>query len=71
MKAALKSVTDDGISISKAARTYNIPESTLFDHKTGNVATGKGSGRPTILTEEKEKDLCSFLIESSQNGYLR
>ncbi len=71
MKRALESVLYCGMTVSKAARTYGIPKSTLHDHSIGNVLPGVKSGHPTVLTGEEEEDLVSFLIECAQIGYPR
>ena len=47
MKSALESVLYNGMSLSKVARTYNTPKSTLYDHRVGNVLSGVQSGHPT------------------------
>ncbi len=41
----------------------------MFDHKVGKVLPGTKSGAPTILTEEEEEDLVSYIIECFEIGY--
>ena len=56
MKAAVSEVWEEKLSISAAARRFNIPCTTLEDH----VHQRKmkiGAGRPTILTPAEEKEL--------------
>ena len=53
------------MTLGKAARTYNIPKSTLFDHKIGNVQPGVRSGHPTVLT------IVYFIIECAEIRYPR
>ena len=71
MKTALESVLHCGMNISMAARTYNIPKSTLYDHKVGNVLPGTKSGHPTVLNKEEEEELVSSLIECAEIGFPR
>ena len=71
MKTALESVLHCGMNISMAARTYNIPKSTLYDHEVGNVLPGTKSGHPTVLNKEEEEELVSFLIECAEIGFPR
>ena len=60
MKLAVEAVMFGHISLSRAAETYNIPKSTLYDHKKGKTFLGMRSGHPTLLSEEEE-DLVSLL----------
>ena len=69
MKLAVEAVVFGHMSLSRAAETYNIPKSTLYDHKKGKSFPGVKSGHPTLLSEEEEEDLVSFLIECSEIGY--
>ena len=69
MKLAVEAVVFGYMSLSRAAETYNIPKSTLYDHKKGKSFPGVKSGHPTLLSEEEEEDLVSFLIECSEIGY--
>ena len=68
MRTALEAISS-GMTLSKAAQMYGIPKSTLFDHKIGRVLPGAKSGHPTILTEEEEEELVSFVIECCEIGY--
>ncbi len=70
MRTALEAIFS-GMTLSKAAQMYGIPKSTLFDHKIGRVLPGAKSGHPTILTEEEEEELVSFVIECCEIGYLK
>lgn len=69
MKCALDAVLYEGMSVSKAAQAYGIPKSTLYDHRIGKTLPGVKSGPPTLLTEEEETELVSFLVESADIGY--
>ncbi len=52
----------NGKSVTSAATT-------LYDHKIGRTLPRSRSGPPTLLSEEEETDLVSFLIESADIGY--
>ena len=51
MKTALESVLHGNMTLGKAARTYNIPKSTLFDHKkwSSHRTYRRGRGRLSIF----------------------
>ena len=69
MKCALNAILYEGMSVSKAAQAYGIPKSTLYDHRIGKTLPGVKSGPPTLLTQEEEAELVSFLVESADIGY--
>ena len=53
IESALKDITGKHISISQAAKDYNIPRKTLADRKNKRWNSDK-VGHPTILTPEEE-----------------
>ena len=57
MKAAMKAVIDDGMSIRDAAEQYGVPTSTLGDRISGRVLPGATSGPRTFLTSDEEEDV--------------
>ena len=59
MKAAMKAVIDDGMSIRDAAEQYGVPRSTLGDRISGRVLPGATSGPRTFLTSDEEEDCLS------------
>ena len=61
LRKAYLAVTNDKVSIRRAAEMYNIPKSTLQDRLTGHVAFGSRSGPDCYLTDEEEKELVSFI----------
>lgn len=56
LKAAVEKVWQKQLTISAAAKQYNIPRTTLADH-VHRRRTKVGAGRPTILTPGEEKEL--------------
>jgi hypothetical protein len=48
---------------------YNIPLETLRRRINGTVAVGCRPGPKTVLTEEEETRLATYLIEMSDMGY--
>ena len=67
LELACKSVRD-GMSLRQAEEEYKIPKSTIQDHISGKVALGSSS-RQRYLTDQEEKELVKFLIESAKVGY--
>ncbi|XP_065891048.1 uncharacterized protein [Dysidea avara] len=59
-----------GQSIRRAAVTYNIPKSTLYDRMTGRV-TGNKPGPLPFLSAEEEDEMVSFLEGCASMGYAR
>ena len=61
----------DGVqSIRRAAMTYNIPKSMLYDRITGRV-TGNKPGLPPSLSAKEEDEMVSFLEGCASMGYAR
>ena len=54
---ALNAVRKNGLSISKAARTYGVPKTTLWDKFTGRTPIIRKMGRMTVLSTEEEEKL--------------
>lgn len=49
MTYTIQAVVDDGMSIRRAALSYNVPRSTLGDLISGHVLLGSTSGPPKLL----------------------
>ena len=71
LRKAYLAVTNDKVSVRRAAEMYNIPKSTLQDRLTGRVAFGSRSGPDCYLTDEEEKELVSFIEGCSMIGFAR
>ncbi len=50
VKAAMKAVTSENMSVSAASRKFKVPRKSLDDRISGNVAQGKKPGLTTVLT---------------------
>ena len=69
MIKAMEAVTSGKMGANKAARTFNVPTSTLKDRIYGRVKHGTNPGPVPYLTAEEERELYDFLIQSSLMGY--
>ena len=69
MQAAMKAVSDDGMSINKAAVLHGVPKTTLKDRLSGRVVHGTNPGPAKYLDEEEEHALADHLIVSAKAGY--
>ena len=68
MQAAMKAVSDDGMSINKAAVLHGVPKTTLKDRLSGRVVHGTNLGPAKYLDEEEEHALADHLIVSAKAG---
>lgn len=57
--------------VHRAARQYNVPESTLRDRTRGNVTVDSVPGNSTLLTASEEKELVNHItyMASIGDGY--
>ena len=69
MQAAMKAVSDDGMSINKAAVLHGVPKTTLKDRLSGRVVHGTNPGPAKYLDEEEKHALADHLIVSAKAGY--
>ncbi len=69
LDAAVCAVQRDGVSIRRAAITYGLPKSTLYDHVSGKVSRLAKPGPKPYLSEEEEEGLVNFLVKCAQIGY--
>ena len=68
MVSAIEAVSQ-GTAVSTAAKAFNVPLKTLDDHIKGRVKHGMKLGPDTVLTEEEEAALMSYLVYMAQRGY--
>ena len=68
---AVDAVRCQGLTVRRAAESYDVPKSTLHDRLSGRVLAGGCSGPPKYLTDEEEEQLEDFLIGSASVGYAR
>ncbi len=69
MKAAMKAVTSENMSVSAASRKFKVPRKSLDDRIRGNVAHGKKPGRTTVLTPTEEDSLIQYLLYMGERGF--
>ena len=65
-----KVVLDHGMSLRWAAEEFQIPKSTIQDHVSGKVVLGSLC-QQWYLSDQEEKELVKFLVESAKVGYPR
>jgi hypothetical protein len=58
-----------GMSVYKAAREYNVPESTLRDRTWGNICLDAKIGFKTIFTTDEEQQLVDHISFMASIGY--
>ena len=68
MAAALKSV-EEGNSVTRAARSFGVPRSTLHDRVSGRVVHGVKPGPKPYLDDKEEKELSTYLKHCAKVGY--
>ena len=68
MKEAVAFV-QDGNSLRRAARLYNVPVETLRRRVNGMVTLDCKPGPSTILTREEEQCLVGYVIEMADRGF--
>ena len=61
--------TQAGMTVYKAARLYNVPESTLRDRTRGNVAVDAKNGTGTLMSTEEEQKLVEHIKYMANIGY--
>lgn len=69
LKAAVKAVKDNEMTLINAAEKYHIPRSTLHDKVTGKSTLDAKKGPATYLTATEEEEIVNWIIECSQRGF--
>ena len=67
MAAALKSV-EEGSSVTRAARHFGVPRSTLYDRVSGCVVHGVKPGPKPYLDDTEELEMSSYLKHCAKVG---
>ena len=68
MRAAFQA-TQDGMSVYRAARQYEVPESTLRDRTLGLIDENAKLGTSTLLSESEEQGLAEHVNYMASIGY--
>ena len=63
IKAAANAVLNQGVSLKKAAKEYQVPRTTLRRHLKKGGSIKKQLGRRTGLTEEQETELKAVTLD--------
>ena len=72
MADAIFDITDNGLSLNKAAAKHGIPPSTLSDRFNGRRASKRDpDARPsnTRLSDDEEKKICHWILRQERLGY--
>ena len=69
MEAATKGLQSKNMTIREASKLYNVPFEVLRRHVNGSVIPGCRPDPATVLTEEEEEYLASYLIQMAQMGF--
>ena len=69
LENAVKAVLNDHLSVRCAALLYDVTQSTLSDHVTGEILQGAHSGFKSYLSADEEDELAKLLIRCAMTGY--
>jgi len=68
IKQALNAI-DTGMTLGQAAKTYNIPKSTLHRKRYTDEALDCRKGPPTVLNSDEEKELANWILCCAEKGF--
>ena len=69
MEAVMESALSGNMSINRAAELHGVPRTALQDRLSGRVQHGKNPGPTPYLTINEAKELCDYLLSSTEVGY--
>lgn len=69
LERAIRDVKNKKLSLGKAAATYSVPKSTIYDHLKKEVIKEPKTGRKAIFSEDQEKELEGHIIKCSKLFY--
>ena len=65
----MKAVQEEGMTVSGAAKQFQVPRKTLDDRIKGRVEHGSRPGPPTALSAEEEGALAAYLLYMAEHGF--
>ena len=65
----MKAVQEEGMTVSGAAKQFQVPRKTLDDRIKGRVEHGSRPGPPTALSAEEEGALAAYLLYMAKHGF--
>ena len=65
----MKAVQEEGMTVSGAAKQFQVPRKTLDDGIKGRVEHGSRPGPPTALSAEEEGALAAYLLYMAEHGF--
>lgn len=69
MSSAFEAVRSGRLSVSSAAKEYNVPRMTLSDRVNGKIPLNAKMGVKTALTTDEESALCSYISYMANRGF--
>lgn len=66
---AIEAIKNEGLSIRKAAKLYNVPKTTLIDTMREKYTKPGNIGGPTVLTENEENILVDWVVQMGEMGF--
>ena len=69
MVAAMDDVRSGELLVSRAAKVYGVPKSTLHDRVLGRVLHGHKPGPKPYLSVAEEKEFANFLVDLAKAWY--
>ena len=69
MQDALVAVKQKTLSVKSAAKTFNVPKTTLYYKVTGKYPEKRQMGPKTNLLEEEEKLIVTWMFQSADRGF--
>ncbi|KAF2880427.1 hypothetical protein ILUMI_25761 [Ignelater luminosus] len=69
LQKGVEDVKTKRLTIGKAAETYSVPKTTIFDHLKKAVIKQPRTGRKPLFTDEQELELVDYIIKCSKLYY--
>lgn len=68
LRRAMDAITDQGMKVRTAARTFGVPHTSLRDHLLGKTIGRRRGVKPTLENDEEEK-LVDYLFKMQDSGH--